>query len=105
MQNGLSEKDFWDMTIAEILRYIKAKNEQRDLEDKRKAYFDYIQAQTIIKGVAIVFGSKSTMPQLYELYPQIFKQEIEESQKKEAELFKARLKQFSIENNRRRENK
>jgi hypothetical protein len=65
---GITEREFFSMTIAEIERAIKAKKEI----EKRKASFDYVLADLIGRSVARVYNSENTLPTLAEAYPTLF---------------------------------
>jgi hypothetical protein len=68
MTYGITESEFFSMTIAEIERAIKAKKEI----EKRKATFDYVLADLIGRSVARVYNSENTLPTLAEAYPTLF---------------------------------
>lgn len=96
---GITEADFWDMTIAEIHRAVKSKVRIRKKEAQDRATFDYIQAKLIVKGVAKVLGDKANYPTLEEAYPGLFDDVIEDSKAKVQEhkikLSALRFKQFA----------
>lgn len=86
------------MTLGEIERYIKSYVRSKKVELQEKAQMDYIQASLIIKGVAMVMGSKEPFPNLQEAYPTLFEdvgQNQEEMMKKKQELSALRFKQFA----------
>ena len=68
MTYGITEKEFFSMTIAEIERAIKAKK----ATEKRKAAFDYVLADLIGRSMARVYNSDNKMPSLVEAYPSLF---------------------------------
>lgn len=94
---GIAEKDFWDMTIAEINRAIKSKIRMTKIEDEKRASFDYILADLIGRSVSRVYHSSNKMPSISEAYPSLFTKEEEEKaiQKKKIELSALRFKQFA----------
>ena len=96
---GITEFDFWDMTIAEIRRAVRSKKRIYKIEARDKATYDYILARLIIKGVAQVLGDKSDYPTLEETYPGMFDEVIAERQAKIEEqkmnLSALRFKQFA----------
>ena len=65
------------MTIGEIERYIKGVATREERAIKIRASYDYILANTIIRGVSIVFNG-GKLPTIEETYPGLFKEEIEE---------------------------
>lgn len=90
---GLSEKDFWEMTFAEVERAIASKRRQ----EQRRASFDYILADLIGRSVARVHNSSNTMPTLAEAYPTLFDKQAEEEeiQAQKDKLSVLRFKQFA----------
>ena len=96
MDYGISEFDFWNMTLAEIERAIKAAQRKQKREAQEKASFDYILADLIGRSVARIHSSSNQLPKIYDAYPNIFDKEAmeEEIQKKKDELSMMRLKQF-----------
>ena len=96
---GIDETNYWNMTLAEVIRAIESKKRQQKLQAQERASYDYILASLITKGVSIVLGSKESFPQIQEAYPKLFDdlQEIreEEIQKKKIDLSVIRLKQFT----------
>ena len=96
---GVSEFDFWNMTLREIENYVRSKQRVRRMENQEKATYDYIQATLIIKGVGLVLGSKEEFPTVEQAYPGVFedmvKQKQEELQNKKDELSVLRFKQFA----------
>ena len=97
------------MTPAEVVRHIECKNRTRQIEMQERASYDYIQAQLIVKGIAITLGSKDAFPTIYQVYPGVF-DELQEAQEEKiaqqkAELSALRFKQFAHSYNKRYENK
>lgn len=97
------------MTIGEVSRAILSKNRTLRLAAQEKASYDYIQAQLIIKGVAICLGDKSGFPSIYEVYPGLFNEVVQEHQdkvqEKKMELSALRFKQFAQSYNKDFKNK
>ena len=105
MEYGLKERDFWEMTPAEVAREVSAINRARTIALQERATFDYIHAQLITKGVSIVLGDKTPFPQIHDVYPNIFDSVIEEQKAKIAEqkakLSASRFRQFAQSYNNR----
>lgn len=93
--------EFWEMTPAEINRAITSKNKIAKIEAQERAYFDYMQAQLITKGVSIVLGDKKPFPKIQEAYPELFKDSNIEEQAEAAKMAQtaAWLKQFAQTHN------
>lgn len=79
---GLLERDFWDMTPGEVERYSKGAVWRL----QSQAQFDYSLANLIGVSVGRIMGG-GEYPSIYEVYPELFQEEIEaaEKQRKEEE--------------------
>jgi hypothetical protein len=106
---GILERDFWEMTPAEVIRAVNSKKNVLKIEAQNKASYDYILAGLIVKGVSIALGSKEQYPQIEEIYPSLFSDVTEEKNKEierqKAELSAARFKQFAQSYNAKFKNK
>ena len=94
---GISEYDFWNMTIAELIRAIESKKRIEKEKAKEQAAFNYILADLIGHSISRIYSSSATMPKLEEAYSALFDSaEIEEKQQeKKDELSVLRFKQFA----------
>lgn len=94
---GISEYDFWNMTIAELTRAIASKKRTQKQQAQEKASFDYILADLIGRSISRLYSSSVTVPEIAEVYPSLFdSKEIEEKkQEKRDELSILRFKQFA----------
>jgi hypothetical protein len=81
MAYGITEREFFSMTITEIERSIKAKKEL----EKRRAQFDFILADLIGRSVARVYNSENTLPTLAEAYPSLFNEQEEQEARQQAQ--------------------
>ena len=97
MDWGLSEYEFWNMTIAEIFRYIESKKRVQKQRSQEKAIFDYKLAELVGVSVSRIYSKSVSMPPIEEAYAAFFdKKEIEEQrQEKQDELSALRFKQFA----------
>lgn len=97
------------MTPAEVSRAIKSRNRIIKLEAREKAAYDYVQAQLIIKGVAICLGDKSAFPTKEEAYPGMFDDPNQKQKKviqeRKDELSALRFRQFAQSYNNKFKNK
>ena len=100
---GISEYDFWNMTIAELTRAADSKRRMQKEQAQERASFDYILADLIGRSISRVYDSSNNMPTIAETYPSLFdSQEIEEKKaEKKAELSAARFRQFADSYNKR----
>jgi hypothetical protein len=94
---GITENDFWNMTIAEAQRAIDSKIRVRKIQAQEKATYDYILADLIGRSVSRIYSSSGKLPELYEVYPSIFNAEDvqEQKEKQVAELSILRFKQYA----------
>lgn len=87
------------MTIAELERAVASRDRVRRAEAKEKATFDYILGNIIARGVSTAFNGGKGIPDITEIYPSIFADEIkaraENEQAKINELSALRFKQFA----------
>ena len=95
---GLSEQEFWNMTIGELDRYLSSRQRQELHRLKERATMDYTLALLIGRA----FGGSSEenpYPELYEVYPALFLEETErreeEKTKQQAQLSAIRFIQFA----------
>lgn len=102
---GISEWDFWDMTIAELDRLFESKARQQKLRLQERASYDYILAMLMGRAFASTMSSDATFPELHEVYPSLFTSEIHEEIKQERldELSALRFKQFANFHNKKYE--
>lgn len=90
---GITEADFWNMTIGELTRAFESK---RRIEQERATY-DYILADLIGRSIARLYSSSNTMPDISTVYPTVFDSEEVKAQQqaKLDELSALRFKQFA----------
>lgn len=94
---GITEFEFWEMTLAELERAIESKRRVKKIETQEKASFDYILADLIGRSVGRIYSSATKIPEISEVYPSLFdSKDIEEKkQEQKAELSVLRFKQFA----------
>ena len=68
---GLDESDFWDMTIAELGRWIDGATWRM----KNKARFDYQLADLIGISMSRLISEGADFPNIEEVYPNLFEAE------------------------------
>lgn len=94
---GISEEEFWTMTLAELERLLESKKRNLVSQQKEKATYDYVLADLIGRSVSRIYNSTNTMPEISTVYPTLFdSKEIEEQkQAKLDEVSALRFKQFA----------
>ena len=78
---GLDEFKFWDMTVAEIERYIDGAMYRM----KQRAQFDYILADLVGISSARMMSNDVKFPTLMEAYSHLYDKELAEAKKHEQE--------------------
>lgn len=81
---GLSEQEFWNMTVGELDRYVSSRQRQEKHKLKERATMDYTLALLIGRAVK---GSdeEHPFPELYEVYPELFLEEAKVKEQTEAD--------------------
>ncbi len=69
---GLSEWQFWDMTLAELERYAESFKRVQKREAQEKAFADYRLADLIGYSMARLYSKTAKYPEIYDVYPAIF---------------------------------
>lgn len=98
---------YWDMTYGEILLHIKAYNRRKTEEMKTQASLNHLLGDLIGASVARLLSKDAKYPTLFETYPGLFEEEArreeELRQEKEWQLYKARIMEYSMANNAKRQ--
>ena len=102
-----------DISLQEIYELIESKNRIRKIEEekekndlKTQIIINSILARQIAENVSCLFSKDTKVSNVYELMPELFKEELEQLRKEQAEeqwkLHKARFMAFSEEHNDKR---
>lgn len=73
----MTENEFWDLSLGEIARRLESYQRVKKRDQQEKASFDYVQANLIAKLVGKILGDKSETPKIEDVYPTLFKEEVE----------------------------
>lgn len=94
---GITENEFWEMTLAELIRAIESKKRIHKEQLREKAVQDYILGDLIGKSIARIYNSSATYPQIYEVYKDLFdSEELEEQRQEQLDTLSAlRFRQFA----------
>ena len=94
---GIDETNYWNMTLAEVIRSIESKKRQQKLQAQERASYDYILADLIGRSVSRIYSNSTRLPQIYEVYPTLFDgvEMEEQKQQKQMELSAIRFKLFA----------
>lgn len=91
------------MTLAELERLLASKRRTQEIEDKKKAYFDYTLADLIGHSMARLYKTGKKYPSIEEVYPALFEEDSREEDliKRQDELSALRFKQFANAHNKK----
>lgn len=94
---GITENEFWEMTLAELIRAIESKKRIHKEQLREKAAQDYILGDLIGKSIARIYNSSATYPQIYEVYKDLFdSEELKEQRQEQLDTLSAlRFRQFA----------
>lgn len=107
LDEGISEYDFWEMTLAELIRLIESKRRISKIKAQEKAIYDYKLADMIGRSVARIYSDKAEYPKIYEVYPEIFDKDEYQQLEQEYVMNQSaeRMLQFAESFNKRLSNK
>jgi hypothetical protein len=94
---GISEFDFWNMTLGELDRATKSKIRVQKAQQQEVALHNYILGDLIGRSNARLHSNSAKFPKIYEVYPSLFDaEEFEERQQQRImEESAERFKQFA----------
>ena len=103
MDFGITENEFWQMTIGEVERALKSKQRVEKIKAQEKATYDYILADLVGRSVGRIYNSSTKLPPIDEVYKTLFdgSQLQEQKQAKQAELSVLRFKLFAEAHNKK----
>jgi hypothetical protein len=83
LDTGLSEFDFWNMTLAEINNHIESYKRVKHREAQEQATQNYILADLIGVSVSRIMNKNQRYPDISTVYPNLFDSEEIKAQKQE----------------------
>lgn len=98
---GLSEKDFWDMSFDEIMRFKESYKRRYRNETKRTISYLYTLADIAAISLARIHSTSANYPPIDELFPDLFAEDnlAQARFEKEQELSVKRFLQFAQTHN------
>lgn len=69
---GLTEWQFWDMTLAELERYAESFKRVQKRKAQEEAFANYRLADLIGYSMARLYSKEAKYPEIYDVYPAIF---------------------------------
>jgi hypothetical protein len=94
---GISERDFWEMSLCELERAIQSRKIIKEREAQEQATFDYILADLVGRSVGRIYASTNKLPDICDVYPTLFDSEEikQKKQEQQTKLSALRFKQFT----------
>lgn len=94
---GITEEQFWNSTLAELIRAIESIKRKQKQQAQEKAYSDYTLANMIGHSIARIHSNSAEYPHISAFYPALFNAQVveEQQQQKKDELSALRFKQFA----------
>lgn len=95
---GIDPLRFWDMTLWELERAMKAKQKQQKQELQTRAFIAYQQAGVTAALMARAWGSKQKVPELSTVFPGLFpadEQDGRQSRQQDWRIMKARMEAYA----------
>ena len=88
LEAGMDENEFWDSTYREVLNYMRAYRERRELEFRDTITTNHILGDLIGISVSRLFSKDAKYPSVLEMFPKLFGEEGEKlvKEQKEKEL-------------------
>lgn len=103
---GVSPCEFWEYSPGEVTDIIESFVRKEKNRTKEKLMYNYQLATYIKLFVGSLLSKDIEVPELYDMYPEIFKDERKSIEKekieKELKLHKERMRQFAIRHNQNR---
>lgn len=97
------------MTPAEVIRYVESRQRVMKREAKEQAMRDWTLADLIGRSIARIYSKDAKMPEVFDAYPALFREEKEEILQERERLIMEqsaeRFKQFAQSFNNRKKNK
>lgn len=94
---GIPEREFWNMTLGEVIRAMESHNRRERLRAKERAARDYRLAELIGASVSRLFGGK--YPSIQDAYPGLFEPA---DRRQDWRVAKERLMDYAARHNQRR---
>lgn len=106
LELGISAKEYWEMSINEIMDTMDSLQRQRRRKEKQRIMDNFILAEMLTANLATLISGKGDIKRPWEYYPELFEKEQERYQKAEEdrkwEQYKENRRAYMAEWNRRR---
>ena len=92
---GLDERDFWEMTIAEVGRWSEGVAHRKNQSNKEVANMMWLLPQLISSAIGSLFDKNATYPRIEEVFPDLFENDPEVEKRKKMERSAINIIQFA----------
>lgn len=75
---GMDEDKFWRSTVGEVKRYIDSYNKKYVENFKQELMLAHLNADLMYLSIGRLFDKDAKYPELMDIYPELFKQELEQ---------------------------
>ena len=96
---GLDEQQFWDMTVAEVVRWSKGVAYRKTQQSKEIASITHLLPRIISLSIGKMFDNKIEYPTIDQVFPELFESDPEEERRKQIERSSAQIIQFANSHN------
>ena len=90
MDVGITEAEYWEMSIGEVLRRVRSYERTVERKRQEQAFFDWTLGNLIGSSVGRCLSNDIEYPKLHEAYPSFFNskevQEAEEEKRNQANV-------------------
>lgn len=88
LELGIAPEEFWEMSLAEILAVMEAKNREERHQYKQQISLIFSSAEAVSSRIGYLFTEekkrrKSQIVQPWDIFPELYKEEKRESEKAE----------------------
>lgn len=109
MYCGIKPYEFWEYSLDEIKDLIEVYKKHQEEKTKETIMYNYSLANFIRIFIGSILSKDVEIPNIYELYPDIFKDELEKNRKERIEqellLHKERMREYAVRMNELRKSK
>lgn len=93
MEIGMTENEYWNSTYGEVKRYVEAYSKRSNNKLKEKLSINHNLGDLIGLSIARLLDKDSKYPDLYEMYPELFKDELKLKEENDKKNTLERIKQ------------
>lgn len=95
----MNQEAFWHLTLGEIRTYVKLSADNRKAEFKQQLLLRNFEAVRTAEYVSCIFSKDSQIGSYYDMFPELFKEEIQADLDRQTEENKANFMAYSMAHN------